>query len=138
MFAPVMRIDVEKLQSGGTDGFAAWVSNWFYFTVLLAGLSVVLGWRTVFRASTAKWDRVIMVLATTSFLWYVALVFLPRAIAPDYSDVRFGTIYANLAVIAIAGIFSLFRAPPLRRYLVASTWLLVCLWFFALLMSSVL
>lgn len=135
MVGPVMRIDARRV--GGTYGFTAWVVAWFYLTVLLAGFSIILGWWTMRLFPTAKWDRVIIVLATTSFLWYVALIFLPRAIAPDYSDVRYGTIYANLAVMAIAGIFSLFRAPPVRRYLVVSTWLLVCLWFYAMLLSSV-
>jgi hypothetical protein len=135
MFGPAMRIDARRV--GGTCGFGAWVMSWFYLTILLAGLAIVLGWRTVLRAPTARRDRAILVLAATSFLWYVALIFLAQWIAPDYSDLRFGTIYANLAVMAIAGIFSLFRAPPVRRYLVASTWLLVCLWFYAMLLSSV-
>src|SRR5688572_8353844 len=105
-----MRIDAGRVAIGGTDWLTTWVSGGFYLTVLLAGLSIVLGWRTVFRASTAKRDQVIIVLAATSFAWYLALIFLPRAIAPYYSDLRFGTIYANLAVMTTAGILSLFRS----------------------------
>ena len=115
--------------------FGVWVITWFYLTVLLAALSIALGWPVVLR-TPAKWDRVIMAMATTSFLWYLAVLLLP-GIAPSYSDLRYGTIYTNLAVLTAAAIFSLFRSPPARRYLVASTWLLVCLWFYAMLMSSV-
>ena len=107
----------------------------FYVALVLAALSIALGWRVVLRRSTGRWDRGIMLLATTSFVWFLAMWFVP-GIAPSYSDLRFGTIYGNLAVMSPAAVLSLFRSHAGRRYLVVSTWMLVCLWFYVMVVSS--
>src|SRR5947207_14118921 len=99
--------------------------------VALAVLSVVLGWRSVGRSTSSRTTlipRVLLTLASASYLWFLALLAFAPVIAPDYSNLRFRTIYLNIAFMLVTGVVSGVRGGQARTPLVWATGLLVVLW----------
>ena len=101
---------------------------------------VGLGWRSAATAGAKRpvfVPRVLLTLESLSYLWFLALLFFARTVAPDYTDLRFRTIYANLVAVVGVGVVGCLRGGRERALLLWAAGLLTALWLYALAMSSV-
>jgi hypothetical protein len=112
--------------------------------LLLCGVAtpflVGLGWRRVATSGgvrPAVLPRVLLTLESVSYLWFLVLLFFARVIGPDYSDLRFRTIYANAAGMLGIGVVAGLRGGQARVPLLWAAGLLLVLWLYAASVSSV-
>ena len=67
-------------------------------------------------------------MASVSYIWLLALLFLPQVFGPDYSDLRFLTIGMNLGFGCVGVIAALIPGRgPRALPVIASVWV-VSLW----------
>jgi hypothetical protein len=113
----------------------------FLLLVIVPGIPLALSWRRRFKrdpavdehSSTSIW---LLVTITVSFVWLVVGVLWRPLIGLDYSTRRFSTIYANLAIIVVAGLIALFIKLPEKRLLIGSICAVAIDWLYALVVSS--
>ncbi|MDP9360150.1 MAG: hypothetical protein M3P29_01730 [Acidobacteriota bacterium] len=112
-------------------------------TVILAAIAaesvlLAIGWRRRFhRASDRLTQRAtaVLTLATASYLWLLTLFIWPHAAGPDYSDLRFLSIYINLAASLLATILAGVFGRGARVLLLSTTIWLLLLWLCAATLS---
>jgi hypothetical protein len=113
----------------------------FLFLVIVPGVPLALSWRRRFKrdlavdehSSISTW---LLVTITVSFVWLVVGILWRPLIGPDYSTRRFSTVYANLAIIVVAGLIALFIKLPAKRLLIGSICAVAIDWLYALVVSS--
>ena len=103
----------------------------------LAGILLFLSWLAIRRDGKTTLDQILMFSAGASLLWFLGLFFAPDVFGPDYSTLRFRTIFVNIGLMAAGVIVSAFRHRGVRGYLGCLTAILTLLWLYAWAMSSV-
>ena len=99
-----------------------------------------LGWSRVLRRGSTPRSRIELfgfVSSTFSYSWLWGIVAFGPVIAPDYSDLRFNTIHANMAIALVGLIIGVVRAPRAGAPLITTSVLLLVLWSYARVVSSV-
>ncbi|SRR6266542_443564 len=112
---------------------------WLLIGLVATPFLVSLGWRAVTTSGAVRpvlIPRVLLTLESLSYLWFLALLFFARAIGPDYSDLRFRTIYANLVCMLGSGVVGCLGGGRARTLLLWAAGLLVALWLYAAVVSS--
>jgi hypothetical protein len=111
-----------------------------YALIVAPSAPLVIGWGRIIRnrhAHNATGPVASLAVATLSYTWLLLVLLCGPRIAPDYSNLRFGTIWGNLGVVLIA----LVLAASIRRWRRGSTLaalaLLVVLWTYAWVISAV-
>src|SRR5262245_18449470 len=111
-----------------------------YVAMAVPSVPLILAWRRVFRSTTTRPRpvvRIALVASTASYLWLLAILAFGSVLAPDYSNLRFGTIYFNLAAMSVAFWMAMSRGGLVRGPLVGGTASLVMLWLYLAAVSSV-
>jgi hypothetical protein len=115
------------------------------WTCLLIGLVATpfligFGWRAITASGAVRpvaIPRVLLTLESLSYVWFLALLFFRGVIGPDYSDLRFRTIYVNLVCMVGIGVVGCLRGGRARAPLLWAAGALVALWTYAVIVSSV-
>jgi hypothetical protein len=110
-----------------------------YLAMALPILPLAVGWRGVLRASSprSKAELFGFSLASLSFLWLLAILAFRPVIAPAYSRLRFNTICANVGAAVVALVVGAFWGAKARAPLLTASALLLVLWVYLGVVSSV-
>lgn len=102
-----------------------------------AVVPLALGWRRRLRSGVphVSFASLSLAVTTLSYLWLLSVLWWPRAVAPDYSNLRFATIWFNVACCAVC----LIRAARAKEdAVVASSVHVAALWLYVGTVSFVL
>ena len=98
-----MTIDLDK------PGMVWIVSAFVFVTLAGAGILVLLAWRSSMKDPPGGMPQLGLALLSISYLWLLAVFFLPTRVAPDYSDLRYATININAGLVLLSIILGVAR-----------------------------
>ncbi|MCU1304997.1 MAG: hypothetical protein JWQ87_5281 [Candidatus Sulfotelmatobacter sp.] len=110
--------------------------------VIVPAVPIAIAWYKATQQSDGPHFRISrnlipLCITTLSFIWLLIGLYRGAIIGPDYSDLRFVVIYANLAAVVVSLVMAAFIKSPVKVPLALSASVVAVEWLYCAVVSSV-